>query len=93
MSCRPSATSAGRTAARDIERKLSRYLFTITLINACLGLSVGLVMWLMAMPSPFVFGVIAFVSYLGALAGIVIAAAVALVTFDWAGWALVVGAA
>jgi predicted PurR-regulated permease PerM len=85
------------TVARDIERKLSRYLLTITLINAALGGAVGLAMWSMAMPSPLVFGVIAFlfnfVPYLGALAGIAVAAAVALVSFDWAGWALPVAAA
>lgn len=82
-------------AARDIERKLSRYLFTITVINAGLGVVVGLAMWLMAMPSPLVFGVIAFlfnfVPYLGALAGIAVAATVALVSFDWPGWTLLVG--
>ncbi len=84
-------------AARDIERKLSRYLLTITVINAGLGVAVGVAMWLLGMPSPFVFGIIAFVfnfvPYLGAVAGIALATAVALVTFDWPGWALAVGAA
>lgn len=81
--------------ARDIERKLSRYLLTITIINAGLGVVVGLAMWLMGMPSPIVFGVIAFifnyVPFLGAVAGVVIASAVALVSFDWVGWAPIVG--
>lgn len=80
--------------ARDIERKLSRYLLTITLINAGLGVAVTLVMWALGMPYPGVFGVIAFlfnfIPYLGALGGIAIAAMVALVTFDWVGWALIV---
>ncbi len=83
-------------AARDIERKLSRYLLTITIINACLGLAVGLAMWLMDLPSPAVFGIIAFlfnyVPYLGAVAGIVLASAVALVSFDGMWWAPAVGA-
>ncbi|MCP1366015.1 AI-2E family transporter, partial [Halomonas sp. BBD48] len=78
----------------DIERKLSRYLFTITVINACLGLVVAIAMWALGMPSPLVFGIIAFlfnfVPYLGALAGIVIAAMVAVVSFDWIGWAPIV---
>ncbi|ETX13257.1 hypothetical protein OCH239_12535 [Roseivivax halodurans JCM 10272] len=81
---------------QDIERKLSRYLFTITVINAALGTAVGAGMWLVGMPSPIVFGTIAFlfnfVPYLGALAGIAIAAAVALVSFDWVGWSLIVSA-
>jgi predicted PurR-regulated permease PerM len=84
-------------AARDIERKLSRYLLTIAIINAGLGVAVGVAFWAMEMPSPFVFGVIAFlfnfVPYLGALAGIAVAMAVALVSFDWLGWPLLVGGA
>ncbi|PZX14447.1 putative PurR-regulated permease PerM [Palleronia aestuarii] len=74
------------TAMRDIERRLSRYLFTITVINVSLGICVGLAMWWLGMPSPAIFGMIAFlfnyVPYLGALAGIVVATAVALVSFD-----------
>ena len=81
--------------AHDIERKLSRYLLTITIINAGLGVAVGVSLWLLGMPSPAVFGVIAFlfnfVPYLGAVAGIAIASAVALVAFDAPGWALIVG--
>ncbi len=81
--------------AYDIERKLSRYLLTITIINGGLGVAVGTAMWLMGMPSPAVFGLIAFlfnfVPYLGAIAGVVVASAVALVSFDWVGWPLVVG--
>lgn len=78
----------------DIERKLSRYLFTITVINAGLGVAVAIAMWALGMPSPLVFGIIAFlfnfVPYLGALAGIVIAAMVAIVSYDWIGWAPIV---
>lgn len=84
------------SVVRDIERKLSRYLFTITVINAGLGVAVGTAMWLVSMPSPIVFGMIAFlfnfIPYLGALAGVAIAAAVALVSFDWVGWSPIVGA-
>lgn len=77
-----------------IERQLSRYLMAITLINAGLGVAVGLAMWLLGMPNPVVFGVIAFIfnfiPYLGAVAGILIAGAVALVAFSGITWALVV---
>lgn len=82
--------------AHDIERKLSRYLLTITLINAGLGVAVAVLLWAVGMPSPIVFGVLAFllnyVPYLGALAGIVVSMSVALVSFDGPGWSLVVGA-
>ncbi|WP_150281691.1 AI-2E family transporter [Salipiger aestuarii] len=82
-------------AAHDIERRLSRYLLTISVINAGLGVIVGAAMWAFGMPSPAIFGLIAFifnfVPFLGAIVGVVIAAAVALVTFDWLWWAPIVG--
>jgi predicted PurR-regulated permease PerM len=72
----------------DIERKLSRYLFTITAISAGLGASIGVSMWLIGVPNPLLFGAIGFafnyVPYLGAISGIVIAAIVGLVTFEGA---------
>lgn len=81
--------------ARAIERQLSRYLLTITVINAGLGIAVGLAMWGLGMPSPLIFGIIAFlfnfVPYLGAIIGVAIAATVALVTFNWLAMPLIVG--
>ena len=74
-----------------IERQLSQYLMTITLINAGLGVCVGVAMWALGMPSPLIFGVIAFVfnfiPYLGAISGVVIAGAVALVALEGIVWA------
>ena len=82
--------------AHDIERKLSQYLFTITVINAGLGVSIGIAMALIGMPYPVVFGILGFalnfVPYLGAVAGVILAILVGLVTFDTAGWTLVTGA-
>lgn len=81
--------------AQAIERQLSRYLLTITIINAGLGVAVGLTMWGLGMPSPLIFGIIAFlfnfVPYLGAIIGVAIAATVALVTFTWLAMPLIVG--
>ncbi len=81
--------------AHAIERRLSQYLLTITIINAGLGAVIGTAMWILGMPSPLVFGVIAFifnfVPYLGAVCGVVIAASVALVSFDWVWMAPIVG--
>ncbi|WP_423823046.1 AI-2E family transporter [Salinisphaera sp. SPP-AMP-43] len=78
----------------NAERKLSRYLFTITLINFGLGVAVGCAMFAYGMPSPLMFGAAAFllnfVPYVGALFGVVVAGAIALLSFDWYGWPLIV---
>lgn len=80
--------------ARDIERKLSRYFFTITVINCGLGIAIGAAMWAMGMPNPALFAVIAallnFIPYLGAIFGVAIAFAVGLVSLDQASDALFV---
>jgi predicted PurR-regulated permease PerM len=81
--------------AYDIERKLSRYLFTISLINAGLGIAIGIAMWWLGMPNPLLFGVIGFalnyVPYLGAVIGMAIATLVSLITFDDTSYALLPG--
>jgi predicted PurR-regulated permease PerM len=82
--------------ARDIEGKLSQYLFTITLINAGLGVAVGVTMWALGMPNPLLFGVTAFflnyVPFLGAVIGVAISTVVAILTFPTLGQGLLVGA-
>jgi predicted PurR-regulated permease PerM len=40
----------------DIEASISRYLLTITLINIGLGVAVGLAMWAIGMPTPYLWG-------------------------------------
>lgn len=71
---------------RDIERSVSRYLLTITLINCGLGVAVASAMWLLGMPTPIIWGVMAtvlnFMPYLGAILGAAIVGSIALVTFD-----------
>lgn len=63
---------------RDAEWFVSRYLLSITVINAGLGLATGAVMWLLAVPQPFLWGMLAFilnyVVYIGpaVMAGILI---------------------
>ncbi|WP_299819358.1 AI-2E family transporter [uncultured Jannaschia sp.] len=77
---------------RDIEGEISRYLLTITAINAGLGVAVGLAMWALDMPTPLLWGVLAavvnFLPYIGALGGIAIVAVVSLATFETIGAAL-----
>lgn len=46
---------------RDVEMRVSRYLLTITLVNLALGGLVALAMWATGMPSPILWGALAFV--------------------------------
>lgn len=78
--------------ARDLEQQISRYLAAITVINALLGLAIGVALWAVGMPNPHLWGIAAFVlnylPFLGALAGTLGVAMVGLVTFDTVGQAL-----
>ncbi|MDO9637653.1 MAG: AI-2E family transporter [Pseudotabrizicola sp.] len=82
------------SALREIEESLGSYLGAITLINACLGIAIGLAMWALGMPSPLLFGLVAFalnfIPYLGAITGVGIALLVALVTFTDVFWPVMV---
>ncbi len=83
-------------AMHMIEESLGSYLGTITLINAALGVAVAVSMWAWGMPQPALFGVIAFafnyIPYLGAVAGVVLSAAVAFVSMPGFVNPLLVGA-
>lgn len=69
----------------DIERTVSRYLLSITLINVGLGCFVGSAMWLLGVPSPLLWGVAAtvlnYLPYVGNLVGIALVAVVSIVSF------------
>jgi predicted PurR-regulated permease PerM len=45
---------------RDVELRVSRYLLTITLVNLCLGSLVATAMFFVGMPSPLLWGALAF---------------------------------
>ncbi len=83
------------TIVYAVEQELSAYLLTITLINASLGLAVGSMMWLLGLPNPVLWGVMAaflnFIPYLGALLGAAVVAMVALVATDQLTTAATVG--
>lgn len=70
----------------DIERKVSRYLFTITIINACLGFIIGTALYLIGMEDAYIWGVLAFLlnylPFLGMAAGSILVAVFAIVQFD-----------
>ena len=79
--------------AQDIESQVSRYLFTITAINACLGVAVGTAVGLLGLRNPVMWGVMVallnFVPYLGALTGIICMTVGAALSFDSLGYALI----
>jgi predicted PurR-regulated permease PerM len=79
--------------ANDIESQVSRYLFTITAINAGLGLAVGTAVGLLGLPNPVMWGVMVallnFVPYLGAFTGIICMTIGAVLSFDSLGYALI----
>ena len=70
---------------REIELDVSRYLLTITAINTCLGIVIGTGFYLLGMPNPLLWGILAaglnFLPYLGSGIGIVVATALAIVAF------------
>ncbi len=79
--------------ANEIESQISRYLFTVTLINLCLGIAVGTAVGFLGLPNPIMWGamvaILNFVPYLGALVGIACMLLGALLSFNNLGVALV----
>lgn len=79
----------GIRIARTVQREVSRYLLTISLINAGLGAVIGIGMWAIGLPNPALWGIVAallnFVPYIGAGIGILLVGAIGLVTFDTPG--------
>lgn len=71
---------------RDVERQISRYFLTITLINAGLGLCIGSALYLIGFANPVLWGVLAFclnfLPFIGALIGAVGVAAFGLIASD-----------
>ena len=69
-----------------IQREISRYLLTITIINFCLGIIVTLAFAAIGMPNPILWGTMAalmnFIPYIGALCSSVVVTLISFVTFD-----------
>jgi predicted PurR-regulated permease PerM len=80
--------------AREIEEQVSIHIFTTTAINAGVGILTGLAMWLLGMPNPALWGLVAgllnYMPYIGAFATIAVLGTAALVSFDTLGRALLV---
>ncbi|WP_328288490.1 AI-2E family transporter [Paracoccus lichenicola] len=81
-------------ALRQIEDSLGNYLGAITIINAGLGLAIGLAMFAWGMPGAILFGIGAFVlnyiPYLGAITGVAVSGIVALVVMPGVFWPMMV---
>jgi len=88
--------SAKKRALRvvyDVEREISRYLLTVSLINFGLGTAVAAGLWLLGVPNPVLWGVMAallnFLPYVGALITISVVAFISLISFDTLSFAVV----
>lgn len=76
----------------DVEREISHYLLTVTIINTGLGTIIGLGLWALGMPNPLVWGAAAallnFLPYVGAMITLVLVTVIALISFDTIAYAL-----
>jgi len=74
---------------RAIQTNLGRYLITVSCINAGLGLVTGVMLHLLGMPNPLLWGVMVatlnFMPYVGAAVSLVVLTVVAFLTFDGLG--------
>ncbi len=70
----------------EVSRDVSRYLFTVSTINAGLGAVTAVAMALLGMPNPILWGFMSallnFIPYVGAITGTLIVSLVAAITFD-----------
>jgi predicted PurR-regulated permease PerM len=77
--------------SHEIQQNISNYLFTVSLINICLGIVVSVGLHFMGVPDAAMWGmlvaVLNFVPYFGPVVGIILLATVGLLTFDmpWQG--------
>ena len=76
----------------DIENQVSRYLLTITMINAGLGVVIATMMAILNVPNPIIWGIAAmflnFLPFVGAAVGAIAVGLVSITTFDSVGPAL-----
>jgi predicted PurR-regulated permease PerM len=77
----------------DIEHNLAGYLTVVTIINAAVGMIVAAGAWLLGLPSPAIFGILAavlnYVPYVGPAVMVVALFGVGLITFPSLGHALI----
>jgi len=76
--------------SHEIQQNISNHLFSVTLINTGLGVIVSGGLYFMGVPNAAMWGlfvaIVNFVPYFGPVAGIILLAAVGLLTFDTSLW-------
>ncbi len=76
--------------SHEIQQNISNYLFSVTLINIGLGVIVSAGLYFMGVPNAAMWGifvaVLNFVPYFGPICGIILLAAVGLLTFETSLW-------
>lgn len=81
-------TNFGEDELRDAGTQVARYVLTISAINFCFGICVAIAMQLIGMPSPMLWGILAFslnfVLYLGPIALVSMLLVTGIVVFDGA---------
>ena len=79
---------------RDMSKRVSTYLFTVSMINVALGIATGAALALLGMPAAFLLGfaivILNFVPFIGPILVIAATAALSLATFD--DWAMIIAA-
>jgi predicted PurR-regulated permease PerM len=72
--------------AHEVQQSISTFLFTITAINAVLGLLVGVAAYFVGLPNPVLWGVLAgalnFIPYFGPITGVLVLLVAGFFTFD-----------
>jgi len=78
-------------AMDDAARRLSRYFLTQLALNSCFGVAIGIGLWLIGVPSPILWGVVAalsrFIPYIGAFVAAAFPLALA-AAVDPTGWSM-----
>lgn len=77
---------------QDVENEVSTYLLLHSAINACVGVTIAILFYLIGMPSAYLWAFLAFVlnfiPYVGPVGGAIISGLVGLVAFDTLGHAI-----
>lgn len=94
VAARPASQRVAVEVARQVEASISRYLVTSVLLNLAEGAVFTVIMYVLKMPNPFLWGALVvcleFIPYIGALTIIAILSIASLTVFDSVGHALIV---
>lgn len=78
--------------SHEIQQNISNYLFSISVINVGLGVGVSIGLYILGVPNAAMWGILVtvlnFIPYFGPVAGVLLLAAVGILTFDNAGQGL-----